>query len=255
MPADPQRPMTDAELDALVRRVDEDRWLASRFASAPVRERLIALYAVNFEIARTAEAVREPALGAIRLQWWRESLAEIAAGGSARTHPALAAYARAHRDGGFSLALWEELITARQADLEPAPFDAVAALDDYLGATAGNLMRLAIGACGADAAADAADRLVFRAGWIWGCTGLLRAEAHWAARGRSFLPQQGPSRDELRARVARAIRDMRAMAPLDARIFPAIGYVRLAGGYLRAARQPLIVRQLKLIAAAATGRV
>ena len=69
-------PMDEA-LDDLVRRVDEDRWLASRFAPADVRARLIALYAVNYEIARTAEVVREPGVGDIRLAWWRDALAEI----------------------------------------------------------------------------------------------------------------------------------------------------------------------------------
>lgn len=255
MPADPQRPMSDTELDALVRRVDEDRWLASRFASTSSRQRLTALYAVNYEIARTAESVREPALGAIRLQWWREALAEVAAGGPARAHPTLAAYARAHRDSAFSLALWDELISARQADLEPSPFDTVAALDDYIGATAGNLMRLAVGACGGDPESYTVDRLVFWAGRVWGCTGLLRAEAHWTARGRSFLPRQDPSGAKLRQRVASAMRELRALPAPDASIFPAIGYVRLAGAYLRSARQALILRQLKLIAAAATGRI
>ncbi|MBC8107455.1 MAG: squalene/phytoene synthase family protein, partial [Anaerolineae bacterium] len=64
------------DLGTLVRRVDEDRWLASRFAPAPVRERLIALYAVNYEIARLSETVREAPLGDIRLEWWRSALSE-----------------------------------------------------------------------------------------------------------------------------------------------------------------------------------
>jgi hypothetical protein len=38
------------DLDTLVRRVEEDRWLAARFAPPLVRERLIAIYAVNYEI-------------------------------------------------------------------------------------------------------------------------------------------------------------------------------------------------------------
>ena len=56
-----------ADLDADVRRHDEDRWLASRFAPADVRARLIAIYALNYEIARTAEVVSTPALVEIRL--------------------------------------------------------------------------------------------------------------------------------------------------------------------------------------------
>ena len=35
---------------------------------------LFALYAFNHEVARVAETVREPMLGAIRLEWWRETV-------------------------------------------------------------------------------------------------------------------------------------------------------------------------------------
>ena len=66
------------DLDSqLVRRTDEDRWLASRFAPADVRADLIALYALNYEVARTVEVVSQPTLGDIRLAWWREAIAEI----------------------------------------------------------------------------------------------------------------------------------------------------------------------------------
>ena len=64
-------------LDALVRRVDEDRWLAARFAPRLVRERLTALYALNHEIARAAEGASNPTLGEMRLLWWRDAIAEI----------------------------------------------------------------------------------------------------------------------------------------------------------------------------------
>ncbi|MBK8544168.1 MAG: hypothetical protein IPL62_11845 [Caulobacteraceae bacterium] len=47
------------DLDTLVRRVDEDRWLAARFAPPLVRERLIAIYAVNYEIARRRPCVKQ----------------------------------------------------------------------------------------------------------------------------------------------------------------------------------------------------
>ena len=40
----------------------------------PARPFLFALYAFNHEVARVAETVREPMLGAIRLEWWRETV-------------------------------------------------------------------------------------------------------------------------------------------------------------------------------------
>ena len=36
--------------------------------------------AANHEIAKTAEVVSEPAIGQIRLQWWREALEGVEAG-------------------------------------------------------------------------------------------------------------------------------------------------------------------------------
>lgn len=245
------------DLETLVRRVDEDRWLASRFAPAPVRRRLIAIYAVNYEIARTPETVREAALGDIRLEWWRSAIADVHEGRTPPAYPALAAYAAAQP---LPREPMEAMIAARRADLEIAPFPSVAAFDDYLDATAGNVMRLAIAACGADPSAEYNARAVHFAAWLWGAVGLLRSEAHWRARGRSFLPQEGGSVEELRGRAEAVARELRALPKLDASVFPALGYAALATGYLKALRRgladrPLIARQLNLVAAAASGQL
>ena len=82
-------PAKDAQdyCSTLVRRADEDRWLAARYAPRETRRRLIALSAMQCEIRRVPSAVSEPPLGEIRLQWWRDALAEIRAGRPARAHP------------------------------------------------------------------------------------------------------------------------------------------------------------------------
>src|ERR1043165_8072550 len=103
----------DAALDAEVRRVDEDRWLASRFAPGNTRARLIAVYALNNEIARTADVVTQVQIGDIRLQWWREALAEMFAGKPVRAHPVLRAIAQAHAQTPLPQMLMEGLIDAR----------------------------------------------------------------------------------------------------------------------------------------------
>src|SRR6516225_5134839 len=58
-----------------VRAADPDRYFSALFAPSAARPHLLALYAFNHELARVAESVREPMLGAIRLEWWREALA------------------------------------------------------------------------------------------------------------------------------------------------------------------------------------
>lgn len=79
-------------LDQQLKRVDEDRWLSSRYAPAKKRRALIALYALHHELARVQTVVSEPTLGAIRFQWWRETL-----------DPTATDYPRRH-DGAMALA-------------------------------------------------------------------------------------------------------------------------------------------------------
>nr|WP_197501310.1 squalene/phytoene synthase family protein [Hyphomonas sp. Mor2] len=67
-------------LDARVRRVDEERWLSSRYASADQRQSLIVLYAFYYELARVRVAVTDQTMGQIRFQWWRDALDELARG-------------------------------------------------------------------------------------------------------------------------------------------------------------------------------
>lgn len=243
----------DLTLDAEVRRVDEDRWLASRFAPAHVRARLIAIYALNAEIAKTAEVVTQAQIGDIRLAWWREAIEEIRTGKPTRAHPVLQAYAAAR--GVCDDAAWDAIIDARAHDLDAAPFETWDDLNAYIDATAGGVMRLALAAC--DAAAPAA--FISAAAQAWGSVGLLRAAKHWHARGRQLLPRSGGSTSELVARASRAYQEARATT-LSSAAFPALGYVALTGSYLRALQQdrterPLFKRQLKLVLAAATGKI
>ena len=81
-------------MDARIKRVDEDRWLSSRYAPESERRKLIALYAFVYELARVRTVVSEPGLGAIRFQWWRDALDEIAKGRAPRQHDVVRAIAQ-----------------------------------------------------------------------------------------------------------------------------------------------------------------
>lgn len=79
-------PIADAaEFDARLKRTDENRWLATRYAPAEARERLVAIYLLHQELGRALQA-REAMLGKIRIQWWRETLEQIAGAGPVRRH-------------------------------------------------------------------------------------------------------------------------------------------------------------------------
>ncbi len=55
-------PLTEthwAEIDRRVRRVDEDRWISSRFAPPEQRRALVALYALAYELVKVRDMVSD----------------------------------------------------------------------------------------------------------------------------------------------------------------------------------------------------
>lgn len=240
-----------SSLDSLIRRADEDRWLASRFAAPRARAQLIAIYAVNYEISRTAEVAREPGVGAIRLAWWRDALADVAAGRPERGHPAL----RALTESGAPASALEALQTvaeAHVADFEAAPLADWKAVQAYVDATAGGVLRAALATCGA----PDAEHVARVAGQAWGLAGLARVAAHWRARGRT-----GWTQSDLLEGAAQSYAEARVLAgQLPSAAFPAIGYLATLPGYLGALRKGRVAtsplaRRFTLITASATGRI
>ncbi len=235
--AEPAAPPDDGDLDARVRRLDPDRWLASRFVADPAaRATVVAIYALNDELARVGESVTNPLAGEIRLAWWRERIEAIAAGQPPPGQPVLQALSPAIASGVLPAALLDALVEARHADLEPAPFADDAALARYLDGTAGAVMGLA--ACALDA--DTPLRAVVEAGRAWGLAGLSRAREAWRARGRSWTPASWGEIDEpaLARRVAAEVdanlaRAATELKPLAVAAFPAIAYAALARPYAR----------------------
>ena len=100
-----------------VRRFDNDRYLTALFAPARGRRALMALYAFNLEIARVRESVSEVLLGQVRLQFWRDTIAEIYSA-RPRRHLVALALADAVRGHDLSRDHFEQLIDARAFDLE-----------------------------------------------------------------------------------------------------------------------------------------
>lgn len=96
------------EFDQRLKRTDEDRWLASRYASGPDRERLVAVWLLNQELQRALQA-REPMLAKIRIQWWRETLDGIAAG-TVRRHDIALELARTSAGRPDLVAAMHELV-------------------------------------------------------------------------------------------------------------------------------------------------
>jgi phytoene synthase len=246
-------------LDARIRRLDPDRWLASRFIGDPQRRaEVVAIYALNDELARVGETVTQPLIGEIRLAWWRDRIEDLFNGRPIPAQPALQALTAPIADGRVPQSLFEALIEARHLDLDAAPFADSAALARYLDGTAGAVMGLAARALSPDTPLTA----VIQAGRAFGMAGLYRARAHWSARNRRWTPPDWGELDEaeLLARVrsevdsslAAARRDVHGL-PIPA--FPAVAYATLAAPYARGQAPGEVEKRLRLLWATATGRL
>lgn len=175
-----------AGLAATLRLHDRDRFLTTLFAPSDRRDALVALYSFNFEIAKTREVVREPLLGRIRLQWWREAVDEIYRGEPVRKHEVVEPLADAIRRFDLTRYHFDRLIEARDADLEEAPPQSLAVLERYAENTSARLVFLALEILGArDAASIEAGRHV---GIGWALTGAIRALPVHARARRNTLP-------------------------------------------------------------------
>jgi len=168
-----------------VREADPDRYFSALFAPAPLRPHLMALYAFHAEVARIAESVREPMLGAIRLEWWRET-AESAAKGSPRNHDVARGLAALFADHALPLEDVEALVAARAFDSSADSFETFVQFETYVDDTSGALMRLAARVLGADPARCAV--VLREAGLAYGMTGLLRALPFHNNRHKLYLP-------------------------------------------------------------------
>lgn len=170
----------------LVREADPDRFFATLFVPPDKRPHLMALYAFSAEIARIREAVSEPRLGEIRLQWWREAI-EGEGRGDVQANPVARALEATLTRFGLRREALLGLIEARVFDLYDDPMPAVLDLEGYCGETSSILIQLAalILAEGQDVgAAEAAGH----AGVAYAVTGLLRAFPWHARRGQVYVP-------------------------------------------------------------------
>jgi phytoene/squalene synthetase len=168
-------------LAASVRAADPDRYFSALFAPTPLRPLLFALYAFNAEVARVAETVREPMLGAIRLEWWRET-AEGASRGVPRNHDVARGLAGLFAEKAVALADLEALIAARGFDSSADHFADFSALESYLTSTSGAVMRLAAQILGGR------PEPTREAALAYGLAGLVRSLPFHNNRHKLYLP-------------------------------------------------------------------
>ena len=140
--------MTPEHCAEMLRAGDPDRFAAVMAAQPSDRARLATLYAANLEIARAALASAEPLISQMRLQWWTDQIAAIAAGREPAPHEVITPLAAAW---GPDIAPLANLVEARHRDALREPFSSDAEIIAHIDGCTGRLMRLAATACGFNA--------------------------------------------------------------------------------------------------------
>jgi len=243
-----------ADLDAEVRRAEPERWLSSRLAAPGPRTALVALYAVNAELAKVAQAATTPLAGEIRLAWWREEVEALFDSGRALGHPAL----QALRDAsGLERTALEAMIEARHAELDPRPFADEAELLAHLDGADGALLTAAAGVL-----EPGLSPALTQAGRAWGWARLLRRRPLWRAAGRDWSPAAWGETDdrEIAAHVRHRIQDALAAAREETRTlpveaFPAVAHIGLARAYAEGRAPGVLQMRARIVWAAISGRL
>jgi phytoene synthase len=174
---------------AAARAGEPDRHLAALLAPPPQREALLALAAFAAELARIPRlVVREPLMGEIRLQWWRDALA--LSEGERTGHSVADAVRQAVRNYDLPAPLLAGLIEARSLELGGGPFADDRVLQDFLWSTEGALFALAARVLGRSPGAGV-EAACGASGQAYGMARLLFTLPHTLAEGRIPLPQTG----------------------------------------------------------------
>ena len=178
--------MSPAETQAMeaVRAADRDRYLSVLYAPEEKRASLFALYAFNAEIAAVRDRIREALPGEIRLQWWRDAIANGEAGGHPLAEALLAAIGRHN----LPKKPFDDYLEARIFDLYDDPMPGRAELEGYCGETASALIQLAALVLDAPSALSAAEA-AGHAGCAQAITGLIRLIPMHRARGQCYVPR------------------------------------------------------------------
>ncbi len=258
LPADKRQKRLENEAAAnLVRQRNRERYWSTLFAPPEKRAALIALYALDAELAHIVLAAHEPMVAQIRLQWWRDAI-DLAAPGNKTGNPVADALSAAILEYDLPKQRLIELADARVPEIfGDAPAD-IAGLRASLHATYGAVFELSASILGDGG--DLTGKAAEHAGLAYGLTQTLRTVALQAARRKLLLPPSyfegrgvnltavyqgksnaafGAALADLRGAAARALQQFRALSPqLDPAIWPAFLPLSVVKPYLKAMAVP-----------------
>lgn len=171
--------------ELLVRTQDPDRYLLSMFYGPEVRAHLWSLYAFNHEIAKTREVVTDTNIGLIRLQWWRDALAEFYEKNEVKKHDVMTGLAAVIWRYNLPRDVFDHLIYAREFDLEDRQPGSLEGLCNYVDYTHTPLLRMAVIVAGEDPDDPALQPVAM----AYALAGLIRAVPYHMGQSRCFMPE------------------------------------------------------------------
>lgn len=184
----------DAAADTIrdaARATEQDRALAALLAPRAVRSDLVTLAAFLGDLARIPRVVSDPRLGAIRLQWWVDTIEGFDAGAPPSGHLLADALHSMVLRRGLATAGLAAVVEARFADVDDTPVADEAAFARTLAGTEGGGFRLAARVLGVPVS-DAAESALDAAGVAYGMTRVLAALPRHDDRRLSRLPASWP---------------------------------------------------------------
>lgn len=189
--------MQKSHAQDIVRRHDYPRYLISLFAKGyEQKQALWALYAFNYEIAKTREIVSDTTLGLIRLTWWRDALKHIYGIKTEQPrredeHPILPELAAAIKSFDLPYEQFDKLLLGREFDLEDLQPESIEGLLQYIDNTNTPLLKLTALVTDQDIQDDALQALSLANG----LAGILRAIPFHAQHNIVLLPSSEVSKD------------------------------------------------------------
>jgi NADH dehydrogenase [ubiquinone] 1 alpha subcomplex assembly factor 6 len=168
----------------LARERDYARYLCALAAPSAKRHALFVLLAFNDELGKIRDIVSEPALGDIRLAWWRESL-NASSEGDGGTHPVARALTTLKDRGDIDTSALEAMIDGRARDMDPGSFATLPELEKYAADTAGSLAAASLQLL--DVEDEGSKRAAIEVATAWALIGILRSLPYHERAGRQIL--------------------------------------------------------------------
>ncbi|KAK7113841.1 NADH dehydrogenase (ubiquinone) complex I, assembly factor 6-like [Littorina saxatilis] len=169
----------------LVRTYDYENYLCCLLLPKHVQRAVFAVRAFNVEIAQVRDVVSEKAIGAMRMQFWKDFLGSLGKGVPPQT-PVAVELSGATEYFKLPKRHFNNIIDARDQQLNKDGFSTVQELEKYAEVTASSLHYLTLACLGIQNVH--ADHAASHIGKAQGLTTVLRAIPHHAQRRRVYLP-------------------------------------------------------------------